>query len=221
MKKLISVLLAAWMLTALLAGCSSGDPAPAGPSDDNPSSPSDSNTPDDSNSGAAAREDINIWGNMMIDNYNPVDWSYAAQNNLFESVYSTLIKVSYKEDGSAEAVGDLAESWETEQDGAAWVFHLNPDAKFTNGEPVTADDVKFSFEACAQSAFSSFKVASITGIEVRDEHTVVISTGTYDACAPWCWHQVAIVEADAYQAGLDAYMAQQIGSGPYVLESLD
>lgn len=221
MKRLLTILLAALMLTALLAGCSKNDPAPAGPSDNGPSGANDDKTPDDSGSGSAAREDINVWGNMMIDNYNPVDWSYAAQNNLFESVYSTLIKVRYNDDGTADAVPDLAESWETEQDGAAWVFHLNPDAKFTNGEPVTADDVKFSFEACSQSAFSAFKVDGIKSIEVRDEHTVVLNTGTYDAGTPWCWHQVAIVEADAYQADQDAYMAQQIGSGPYVLESLD
>src|SRR5699024_2417198 len=155
---------------------------------------------------STARDDITIWGNMMIDNYDPVDWSYAAQNNLFESVYSTLLKVSYNDDGTVEAVPDLAESWENEDDGAVWVFHLNPDAVFTNGEPVTAEDVKFSFEACAQSAYSAFKVGGVSSIEVRDDHTVAISTGEYDARAPWCWHQVAIVEADAYQADPEAYM---------------
>lgn len=216
MKKLLCMFLAVFMLTALLAGCNSGDPAPGG----NDADPGTSTDNPEENTGGA-REDVNIWGNMMIDNYNPMDWSYAAQNNLFESVYSTLIKVNYKDDGTAEAVGDLAESWETEQDGAVWVFTLNPDAKFTNGEPVTADDVKFSFESYAQSAFSAPKVDGVESIEVRDEHTVAINTGEYDARAPWCWHQVAIVEADAFQADQEGYMAQQIGSGPYVLDSLD
>jgi hypothetical protein len=40
----------------------------------------------------------------------------------------------------------LAESWTESQDGLIYEFKLRPGLKFHNGEPVTADDVKFSFE---------------------------------------------------------------------------
>src|SRR5262249_56124961 len=40
----------------------------------------------------------------------------------------------------------LAESWTTSKDGLAYEFVLRAGAKFHNGDPVTADDVKFSFE---------------------------------------------------------------------------
>src|SRR5437764_14120503 len=40
----------------------------------------------------------------------------------------------------------LAESWSLSKDGLLQEFVLRPGAKFHNGEPVTADDVKFSFE---------------------------------------------------------------------------
>lgn len=132
-----------------------------------------------------------------------------------------MIRIVYADDGTASYVGDLAESWELENDGAVWVFHLNPNAKFTNGEPVTAEDVKFSFEITAQNAYSSWKVIQVQSIETRDEHTVAIDVGSYNNCLPWDWAEVPIVEADAYQADLDAYMAEQIGSGPYKLESLE
>lgn len=212
MKKLITLLLILSMSLGLLAGCG-GD---KGASDVQSGS-----SQTQSGDAASNREDVNVWGNMMIDNYNPIDWCYEAQSNLFESVYSTLVKNAFNDSGTAEIVGDLAESWETEDDGAVWVFHLNEDAKFTNGEPVTAEDVKFSFEAYAESPYSSAKVDLVKDIEVRDEHTVAINTGSYNARAPWCWRQVAIVEADAYQADKDAYLAEQIGSGPYKLESLN
>ena len=214
MKRLFTFTLALSMLLTLLAGCGGDDSK----------TPDAANSPppgDISGSGGSARDDVTVWGNMMIVNFNPIDWSYEAQSNLFESVYSTLVKTTFNADGAAEVVGDLAERWENEADGAVWVFHLNPNAKFTNGEPVTADDVKFSFEAYAESPYASAKVDLVKDIEVRDEHTVAINTGTYNARAPWCWRQVAIVEADAYQADKDAYLTQQIGSGPYKLEKMD
>ena len=40
----------------------------------------------------------------------------------------------------------LAQSWSASEDGLTYDFVLRQGAKFHNGEPVTADDVKFSFE---------------------------------------------------------------------------
>ncbi|MGH7058959.1 MAG: ABC transporter substrate-binding protein, partial [Stellaceae bacterium] len=40
----------------------------------------------------------------------------------------------------------LAESWSAAEDGLGYEFVLRKDAKFHNGDPVTAEDVKFSFE---------------------------------------------------------------------------
>src|SRR5215813_6167772 len=40
----------------------------------------------------------------------------------------------------------LAESWSASEDGLSYEFVLRKNAKFHNGEPVTAEDVKFSFE---------------------------------------------------------------------------
>src|SRR5437899_7485706 len=40
----------------------------------------------------------------------------------------------------------LAESWSASEDGLSYDFVLRKDAKFHNGDPVTAEDVKFSFE---------------------------------------------------------------------------
>src|SRR5713101_4685114 len=40
----------------------------------------------------------------------------------------------------------LAESWTMSRDGRTWEFVLRKGARFHNGDPVTAEDVKFSFE---------------------------------------------------------------------------
>src|ERR1700710_604938 len=40
----------------------------------------------------------------------------------------------------------LAESWQESEDGKTYQFKLRPELKFHNGDPVTTEDVKFSFE---------------------------------------------------------------------------
>jgi peptide/nickel transport system substrate-binding protein len=40
----------------------------------------------------------------------------------------------------------LAESWDVSEDGLTWTFHLLEGVTFHNGEPLTATDVKWTFE---------------------------------------------------------------------------
>lgn len=69
----------------------------------------------------------------------------------------------------------LAESWEFSEDGLDLTFHLRPDAVWSDGVPITAEDVLFTFEAQTSSeigwAFAEFK-DRIREVEVIDEHTV-------------------------------------------------
>src|SRR5262245_15042289 len=44
--------------------------------------------------------------------------------------------------------GDLAESWEVSDDQLTWTFKLRPGVTWHDGEPFTADDVKFTIELC-------------------------------------------------------------------------
>src|SRR2546426_7549951 len=51
----------------------------------------------------------------------------------------------------------LAESWSVSKDGRTWEFVLRKGARFHNGDPVTAEDVKFSFERYKGAAATLFK----------------------------------------------------------------
>ena len=54
----------------------------------------------------------------------------------------------------------LAESWTESPDGLVYEFKLRRGVKFHNGDPVTADDVKFSYDRTAARGAASFRRAS-------------------------------------------------------------
>jgi ABC-type dipeptide transport system, periplasmic component len=54
----------------------------------------------------------------------------------------------------------LAESWTMSRDGLVYEFVLRKNVRFHNGEPVTSDDVKFSFERTRARRPSSSRIAS-------------------------------------------------------------
>src|ERR1700742_4103625 len=56
---------------------------------------------------------------------------------------------------------ELAESWEASEDGKTYIFHLRKDATFHDGTPVTAKDVKWSFDrAIAAGGFPAVQMAA-------------------------------------------------------------
>src|ERR1051325_8049022 len=65
----------------------------------------------------------------------------------------------------------LAESWTMSKDGRAWEFVLRKNAPFHNGEPVTAEDVKFSFERYRGAAAPILK-ERVREIQVVDQSHV-------------------------------------------------
>jgi peptide/nickel transport system substrate-binding protein len=63
----------------------------------------------------------------------------------------------------------LAEAWQTSEDGLTWEFTIRNGVKFHNGEPVTSDDVKYSFERYrgTSNALIKEKVADIETLDAR------------------------------------------------------
>ena len=67
----------------------------------------------------------------------------------------------------ASLAPSLAESWAVSPDGLAYEFALRKGVRFHNGDPVTADDVKFSFERYRGAASKTFK-ERVTAVETPD-----------------------------------------------------
>ena len=198
MKKLLALILATAMLFTLTA-CGSG---------------ADNNT---------AEHDKNTLTVKIgpISDYDPFNAYGSDQYDFMNAVYATLIRISYNSENEPECVGDLADSYTEENDGKTLVFHLKENATFSNGEPITVEDVKFSLETAAASPYQATYCSMIESVEVRDEHTVAVNITARDDTLPWAWSHVYIVNQAAYEADPSAYSASPVASGAYTLESLD
>jgi peptide/nickel transport system substrate-binding protein len=114
----------------------------------------------------------------------------------------------------------LAESWTESPDGKAYEFKLRRGLKFHNGEPVTGEDVKFSFERYKGAGASEFR-ARVQRVEVVDPLTV-----RFHLKEPWpdfmtfygtTATAAGLVVPKKYveQVGDDGFRKQPIGAGPY------
>jgi peptide/nickel transport system substrate-binding protein len=65
----------------------------------------------------------------------------------------------------------LAESWTASKDGLGYEFVLRKGVRFHNGDPLTADDVKFSFERYKGGGATSLK-ARVAAVEIVDPQRV-------------------------------------------------
>jgi peptide/nickel transport system substrate-binding protein len=91
---------------------------------------------------------------------------------IWDMTASALIRLA----PNGDYAPDIAQKWETPDDKTI-VFHLNPNAKFQDGRPVTAKDFKFTFDSMTAPNFNSPKrsgYAAVQSFEAPDDHTFVI-----------------------------------------------
>jgi peptide/nickel transport system substrate-binding protein len=83
---------------------------------------------------------LHIGTTYPIDSMNPFvaqsDYSYAA----YEYIYPQLVQYNAK----LQIVPDFARTWSTSSDGRTWTFHTVPNAKWSDGKPLTAADVAWT-----------------------------------------------------------------------------
>jgi peptide/nickel transport system substrate-binding protein len=116
------------------------------------------------------------------------------------------------------AAPSLAESWSQSPDGLVYEFVLRKSARFHNGEPVTAEDVKFSFERYRGAAHKPLKDA-VAAIETPDPGRVRIRLKR-----PWPDFMTFYMAAGASwivpkkyldKVGEEGFKKAPIGAGPY------
>ena len=117
--------------------------------------------------------------------------------------------------------GLLAESIDVSDDRQTFSFKIRPEAKFSDGTPVTATDVVFSMETLRDKGRPGFKnsYGKVTKVETPDDHTVVFHQVSGDRELPLIIGVMPILSKASWdgkafdQSSLDPI----IGSGPYVM----
>ncbi|MBI4088533.1 peptide ABC transporter substrate-binding protein [Candidatus Kaiserbacteria bacterium] len=101
---------------------------------------------------------------------NPLLAISDADRDLSALTYAGLMGLS----GTGSFIPVLAESYTVSADGKSYTFILRKDAKFSNGTPVTADDVIFTVQKAQDPTLKSPEYANWSGVGVSaiDQHTV-------------------------------------------------
>lgn len=148
--------------------------------------------------------------------------------DLMRSSIQTTMSVNYnlhdtlfhpQEDASVKPA--LAEKWEKVDD-LTWKITLRKDATFHNGEPVTAEAVKFSFERAFNPDIQcphKGKLSAFEGVTVIDDVTFTIKTKKPYAPGLYMLGYYLPIVPPAYIAkvGDTEYNAKPVGCGPYKL----
>jgi peptide/nickel transport system substrate-binding protein len=129
-------------------------------------------------------------------------------------IQSTLVKT----DADLEIQPELATAYEGAADGLTWTFVLREDAKFSDGEPVTAADAAFTINGIKANEAAELDLSSVKEAVATDDYTLEVRMERPDNTLLYSLAVMGIVPEHAY--GSD-YGSAPIGSGPYMLEQWD
>lgn len=145
----------------------------------------------------------------------PDDYAYPIVQNIF----NRLVKL----DASKQIIPDLATEWEVSEDGKTVTFHLRDDAKWHDGEKVTSEDVKYTFDTIKQNEnyYMSSRLEIVDSIETPDDYTVVFNMNESDVSfiADLGWYGTFILPKHVFDNGQsweeNPASKEPIGSGPF------
>ena len=202
---LAGVAVAALALSACGGGGGGSGPAPAASA---PGATSDVDT-------------LKIANGAAVDTLDPAQNSANESIWLDQNIYARLVQT---DPGGTSIVPDLATSWDTSADGLTWTFHLNPDAKFADGTPVTAADAVWSINrARAVDGGWGFLITPVTSITATDAQTVTIKLKTKHAplLADLAMYAFGILPQKAVEADKDFFNHTPYGAGPFKVTTLN
>jgi len=177
---------------------------------------------------------INKPGGVFLPGFYDNGWD----GNAIQPIFASLVVT----DTSGKPVPDLAESWDVSKDNLTYTFHLRKDLTFSDGSPLTADDVAFTLTLLndpkysgstdftrigivGADAYKKGKADSISGIKVKDPQTITVSTEQPNPLSLTTLGGPVISKAyygKGYTRGHLDYLSdlyrKPLGAGPYTLE---
>ena len=135
-----------------------------------------------------------------------------------EHMHEPLIQSTLTVTNTDLTIGyDLATGYTVSDDGLTWTVTLRDDVTFTDGEPLTAEDVAFTYNTVKESS-SVTDLTMLDRAEATGDTTVVFHMNTPFSVWPYTMAYVGIVPEHAYD---ETYGEHPIGSGRYILKQWD
>lgn len=156
-----------------------------------------------------------------FDSLNPFNLkSGSAAQGLVGNVFQSLMARS--QDEPFTLYGLIAQSIDVDQARSQVTFHLDPRARFSDGKPITAQDVLFSFDLLKTKGRPQQRIAYglVKSIDAPDAHTVHYDlSGVGDRELPLILAIMPVLPKHAtdVERFSEATLAKPVGSGPYVI----
>jgi len=152
---------------------------------------------------------------------------YSAASDADSDISYLIFSSLYKRDTKGNLIKDLAIEEQVSEDGKIYTFKIRDDARWHNGDNLTADDIVFTFKAIKDAKYKSPWRASFRGVEIEKTDESAIKFILEEPYAAFhellifgilpqkLWSQI-LPEA----ASLAELNIKPIGSGPYKFKSL-
>jgi peptide/nickel transport system substrate-binding protein len=167
----------------------------------------------DSGDGSSSKDTVTAALTAEPSTLDPVFDTNLPTLNVLLNVFDQLTTIG----ADTQVQPGLATKWTHDDALTTWTFDLRDDAEFSDGTPVTAEDVVFTYETAMKDPESNLGgyMTAIDSLEATDDHTVVFHLKY--AYAPFD-RQVALVSIlpqAVYSKDPKAFGTQPIGSGRY------
>lgn len=171
--------------------------------------------------------EMSMWAPGSFDSMNPYTTKGRAAG-LSSIFFESLLGATADEIGAS--YGLLAESLDYPEDRSEVTFHLRPEARFSDGSPVTAEDVAFSYDLLLTKGLPSYRAQlalKVESVEVLDEHTIryVFKDGIPTRDVIQDVGGIPVFSKADYEANdrdfEQSTLEPMIGSGPYVLGDIN
>ena len=219
-KKLTALLCAAAMMTTLFAGCGSTGTENTADSTGSEAGISTETAQEESGAQSVAGTADTVIVAMSPSSepaagFNPcINWG-CGEHCHEPLIQSTLIRTNV----DMEFENDLATDYSVSEDGLTWTFHIRDDVKFTDGEPLTASDVAFTFNTALATPNSEADLSMLDSVEAVDDTTVVFHMSKPYNAFLYTLAVFGIVPEHCYDEA--TYGENPVGSGRYVLTQWD
>jgi peptide/nickel transport system substrate-binding protein len=165
---------------------------------------------------------VDIGDPQGIDSMNPLVGVTAAAYEAWNIQYATLTN---KAASDFHVIPGLARSWESSDDKRTWTYHMRKGQKWSDGEPLTAEDVAWTINTSRDEEWLNHtSVVANLEAEATDPNTLVVRSSVDDPKLPvldvyilpkHVWGEMSADERANYDA-LDG-----VGSGPFALEKFE